>query len=107
MENNEDEMMAVQMSGLIEKEIVVKELIPSLGADYGTEDFEYADVTYKYFIANVDDETVVISQLKILQTPDEEEKEHQEQATFHIQKDAFKVFAEMIAEFSASKEQNG
>jgi len=107
MENNEDEMVATQLNGLIEKEIAVKELIPSLGADYGMEDYEYADVTYKYFIANVDDETVAISQLKILETPDEEEKQHQEQATFHIQKDAFNVFAEMIAEFSASKEQNG
>jgi len=107
MENNEDNFMPDHMNGMIEKEIVVKELIPSLGADYGMEDFEYADVTYKYFIANVDDEIVAISQLKILQTPDEEEKEHHEQATFHIQKDAFKVFAEMIAEFSASKEQNG
>jgi hypothetical protein len=104
MEHNEDEMAAVQLNGLIEKEIAVKELIPSLGADYGMEDYEYADVTYKYFIANVDDETVAISQLKILETPDEEQKQHQEQATFHIQKDAFKVFAEMIAEFSASKE---
>lgn len=88
---------------MIEKEITVKELIPSLGVEYGTEDFEYADVKYKFMVVDVDDEIVAISQVKILETPDEEEKEYQEVATFHMHKDAFKVFLDLLKE----KESNG
>ena len=88
---------------MIEKEITVKELIPSLGADYGTEDFEYADVKYKFMVFDVDNEIVAISQVKILETPDEEEKEYQEVATFHMHKDAFKVFLDLLKE----KDLNG
>ena len=82
---------------MIEKEITVKELIPSLRNDYGSEDdFEYADVKYKFFVGDVDHEIVAVSQVKILDTPDEEEHEYQEVATFHMHKDAFKVFVEAI-----------
>ena len=88
---------------MIEKEIIVKELIPSLGADYGTEDYEYADVKYKFMVIDVDNEVVGISQIKILETPDEEEKEYQEVATLHMHKDAFKVFLDLLKE----KNQNG
>lgn len=88
---------------MIEKEIIVKELIPSLGADYGLEDFEYADVKYKFMVIDVDNEIVAISQVKILETPDEEEKEYQEVATLHMHKDAFKVFLDLLKE----KESNG
>lgn len=88
---------------MIEKEITVKELIPSLGADYGTEDFEYADVKYKFMMMDVDNEIVAISQVKILETPDEEEKEYQEVATLHMHKDAFKVFLDLLKE----KDLNG
>jgi len=84
---------------MIEKEIVVKELIPSLRSEYGMEDdFEYADVTYKFMVVDVDNEMVGISQIKILQTPDEEEKEYQEIATFHMHKDAFRVFVDLLNE---------
>ena len=88
---------------MIEKEITVKELIPSLGADYGMEDFEYADVKYKFMVIDVDNEIVAISQVKILDTPDEEEKEYQEVATLHMHKDAFKVFLDLLNQ----KESNG
>lgn len=84
---------------MIEKEIVVKELIPSLRNEYGMEDdFEYADVKYKFMVVDVDNEMVGISQIKILETPDEEEKEYQEVATFHMHKDAFKLFVELLNE---------
>ena len=54
-------------------------------------------------VVDVDNEIVAISQVKILETPDEEEKEYQEVATFHMHKDAFKVFLDLLKE----KDLNG
>jgi hypothetical protein len=86
---------------MIEKELTVRELIPTKqeGGGGDPDTFEYADVRYKYFIAQVDPETVAVSQVKILDTPDEEEKEYQEVATLHMHNDAFTVFENMIATF--------
>jgi hypothetical protein len=54
-------------------------------------------------MANVDDEIIGITQVKILDTPDEEEKEYQELATFHMHKDAFVAFADMVTSFNRKR----
>jgi hypothetical protein len=85
----------------MEREKVVKELIP-IANDGGAGDpdtFEYSDVKYKFFMTFVDEEIIAVSQVKILETPDEEEKEYQEVATFHMHKSAFTAFEDMITTF--------
>lgn len=86
---------------MMEREKVVQELIP-IANDGGGGDpdtFEYSPVKYKFFMAFVDDEIIAISQVKILDTPDEEEKEYQEVATFHMHKSAFIAFEDMVSTF--------
>lgn len=96
---------------MIEREVVVKELIPSGMHDYMTteekEELEKADVKYRFMIGRVDDEVdnmVGITQIKILETPEDEQEEYQEMASFHMTGDAFKVFLEALADFT--KEEN-
>lgn len=88
-------------SNLMEREKVVQELVP-IRQETGAGDpdtFEHAPVKYKFMIANVDDEMVGVTQVKILETPDEEENEYQEVATFHMHKDAFTAFEDMVSSF--------
>jgi hypothetical protein len=90
----------------IEREKTVKELVPvkQEGGGGDPDTFEYADVRYKFLIAQVDDEIVGVTQVKILDTPDEEEKEYQEVATFHMHKDAFVAFEDMVRTFKERTE---
>jgi len=86
---------------MVEREKVVEELIPirQEGGGGDPDTFEYAPVKYKFMICNVDDEMFGITQVKILETPDDEEKEYQEVATFHMHKDAFTAFEDMVSSF--------
>ncbi len=97
----EDNIMVTFDNNLMEREKTVSELIP-IRQDTGAGDpdtFEYSDVRYKFMMAFVDDEIIAITQVKILDTPDEEEKEYQEVATFHMHKDAFTAFHDMVDAF--------
>jgi hypothetical protein len=92
-------------TNMTEREIVVQELIPiaTEGGGGDPDTFEHAPVKYKFMMANVDDEIIGITQVKILDTPDEEEKEYQELATFHMHKDAFVAFADMVTSFNRKR----
>lgn len=81
----------------IEREKVVKELI-AIGEEGDADTFETTDVKYKYIIGMVDEDTIGITQIKIIQ--DGEHEEYEEVATFHMVKSAFTMFADAIESFS-------
>jgi phosphate uptake regulator len=97
----EEDIMVKFEPNLMEREKIVKELVPirNEGGAGDPDTFEYDDVKYKFMMAFVDDEIVAITQIKILETPEDEEKEYQEVATFHMHKDAFIAFHDMVDAF--------
>jgi len=98
---------------MIERQIMVKELIPdpaAMPADLVPEEergdgLKSADVLYKFMVGKVDEESdgmIAINQVKILK--EEGENDYEEQATLHMTTQAFHIFMEALADFT--KETN-
>lgn len=97
---------------MIEREVLVKELIPdptALPAELVPEEergdqLKSADVLYRFMVGKVDEEQdgmIAINQVKILK--EEGENDYEEQATLHMTTEAFHIFMETLADFTKGK----